>query len=58
MSKGGYKIFDQGGMYFVSFAVVAGLTFYKKGIPGCSDSKFAALPAGARSYNLWMVYNE
>ena len=22
MSKGGYKIFDQGGMYFVSFAVV------------------------------------
>ena len=23
MSKGGYKIFDQGGMYFVSFAVVA-----------------------------------
>jgi len=23
MSKGGYKIFDQGGMYFVSFAVVS-----------------------------------
>ena len=23
MSKGGYKIIDQGGMYFVSFAVVA-----------------------------------
>jgi hypothetical protein len=23
MSKGGYKIIDQGGMYYVSFAVVA-----------------------------------
>jgi len=23
MSKGGYKIFDQGGLYYVSFAVVA-----------------------------------
>ena len=23
MSKGGYKIFDQGGMYFISFAVVS-----------------------------------
>ncbi len=23
MSKGGYKMFDQGGMYFVSFAVVS-----------------------------------
>ena len=23
MGKGGYKIFDEGGMYFVSFAVVA-----------------------------------
>ncbi|MEO8112197.1 MAG: hypothetical protein ABI594_19255 [Ginsengibacter sp.] len=23
MSKGGYKIFDQGGIYFVSFAVIS-----------------------------------
>ena len=38
MSKGGYKIFDQGGLYYVSFAVAARVDlpcrqagiFYKK----------------------------
>ena len=36
MIKGGYKIFDRGGMYYVSFAVLAWVdVFTRKAYDGC-----------------------
>ena len=59
MSKGGYKIFDQGGLYYVSFAVVAWVdVFTRKDYRDNSNRKFTALPEGKRISNLWMVHYE
>ena len=69
MGKGGYKsdsyrIIDQGGLYYVSFAVVAWVdVLYQERIQGYCNRKFAALPAEKRAgirwlSDLWMVHYE
>ena len=59
MSKGGYKIFDQGGMYFVNFAVVNWVdVFTRKEYRNIVIEKFATLSRGTGSYHLCLVCHE
>ena len=58
MSTGGYKIFDQGGMYFVSFAVVDWVDVFIRKEYREILIESSTLPAGTTAYNLWMVHYE
>ncbi len=62
MSPGGYKITDQGAMYFVSFVPIVrdgmGRRIYEERIQRCSNRKFKILSGEKRSGALCLVYDE